>query len=224
MTKGLTTVVVPCYNGSKISAHITMACLANITRFTDVKDYELILIEDCPVENVRDDYKVLKIDSHIVLGERTNYATKMNEATNYANGEFLAFIQNDCFVYEGWLPKLRYYLENKLCDCIVPDQTPRSRAYIKQAQRLPLKEGLGKGNRDACMMMMTRDAYEKSGGFNGGLEAFVEADFYERCGRTGVRIEPTNKVAVTHITLATHYQDMDRFNEAMDHDSIIRNR
>ena len=224
MKKGLTSIIVPAYNATPVSAHITMACLANIARFTDREDYELILIEDCPKVAVRDDYKVLGIDKHFVLTKRTNYATKMNLAAAQAEGEFLAFIQNDCFVYEDWLPVLRYYLEKKLADVVVPDQTPRDRKYIKDAMELSLEDGLYKGNRDACMMVMTREAYDKTGGFNGKLEAFVEADFYERCGVNGVNIAPTNKVVVTHITLATHYQDMKAFNKAMTNDFLIRNK
>lgn len=220
----LTSIIVVGYHATPLSAHITMACLANIIRFTDRQDYELILIEDVPQYEVRDDYHIFEPYKHIVLPERTNYAAKMNLAAKNSKGDYLAFIQNDCFVWEGWLTGLRYYLERGLADVIVPDQTPRDRVYIKTAWTLTMEEGLKQGNRDACMLMMTKEAYQKTGGFNEDLEAFVEADFYERCGREAVNIQPTNKVVVTHLTLATHYQNKEEFEKAMNHDSLIRNK
>lgn len=224
MIKGLTTVIVTAYNGTRVSAHITMACLANITKYTDPEDYELILIEDVPLEPVRDDYHVLKIDKHIVLEARTNYATKMNLAAKEANGEYLAFIQNDCFVWEGWLPKLRYYLKRNLVDCIIPDQFPRDRKFMKEAMQMSREDGLGKGAEDACMLMITAQAFAKTGGYNEKLEALVDGDFYTLMGKMGVSYQPTNKVAVTHITLATHYQDMVEFERKLNHDYRVKEK
>ena len=226
MTHKLTTIIVPAYVQTHLSAHITMACLANIIRFTDPVEYELILIHDVPQHKVRDDYKVFEEVGmkEIILDKYTNYSEKMNMAAKEAKGDYLAFIQNDCFVWEGWLENLRYYLELDLADAVVPDQTPRSREYINWAKKITMEEGLNTGNRDACMVMITKEGFAKTGGWNGDLQAFAEADFYERCGAAGIRLCPTNKVAITHICLATHYQDMPAFEARMHHDSQIRNK
>ena len=227
MIKGLTTVVVVGYHKTRLSAHMTMACLANITKYTDTEDYELILIEDTVADEqfyeVRDDYHVLKIDKHIILDKYTNYSTKMNIAAKEANGEFICFIQNDVFVWEGWLKGLRYYLENGLGEAIIPSQIPCTREWILESNAMSYEDGLNQGARDACMIMITRSAFDKTGGFNDDLRAFVEADFYERMGNAGVNQITTNKVQITHITLGTHYQDMDAMDKKVHHDSLIRN-
>ena len=41
---------------------MSMACVSNIRRFTDMEDYELIIIDNVPKFPFRDDYKVLDID------------------------------------------------------------------------------------------------------------------------------------------------------------------
>jgi GT2 family glycosyltransferase len=202
---------------------MTMACLANLTKYTDTDDYELILIEDVPEFKVRDDYHVLKIDRHITLDEYTNYSTKMNLAAKEAKGDVLCFVQNDVFVWEGWLEGLRYYLDNGLGDAIIPAQFPCTRQQILESYQTSMEEGLNKGARDACMIMITRDAFDRTGGFDDNLQAFVEADFYQRMSDNGVNQITTNKVQVTHLTLGTHYQDMKAFDEKVDHDSRIRN-
>lgn len=223
MIKGLTSVIVVGYHKTAISAHNTMACLANITKYTDTEDYELILIEDIPEFPVRDDYHVLKIDNHIILDKYTNYSTKMNLAAKEAQGEFIVFIQNDVFVWEGWLTGLRYYLENGLGDAIIPAQFPCTRQQILDSYDMTMEEGLNMGARDACMIMITREAFDKTGGFNDDLQAFVEKDFYDRMSNAGVNQITTNKVQITHLTLGTHYQDMDEFDKKMHHDSQILN-
>lgn len=223
MRKGLTSVIVVGYHKTALSAHITMACLANITKYTDTEDYELILIEDVPEFNVRDDYHVLKIDKHIILDKYTNYSTKMNLAAKEAQGEYLCFVQNDVFVWEGWLKGLRYYLENGLGEAIIPSQFPCTRGQMLEAYAESMLGGLNRGARDACMIMITREAFDKTGGFNDDLQAFVEADFYDRMSKVGVNQVTTNKVDITHLTLGTHYQDMDVFDKKVHHDSLIRN-
>lgn len=223
MIKGLTTVIVIGYHETPLSAHITMLCLSNITKYTDTEDYELILIEDLPKYNVRDDYHVLKIDNHIILDRRATYSEKINIAAEQANGEYLAIVQNDVFVWEGWLKDLRYYLENGLGEAIIPAQFPQSRENILKSYDMTMEEGLNMGARDACMIMITADAFKRTGGFNPDLRILQEADFYERMSVAGVNQITTNKVQISHMTLGTHYQDMEEFERKMNHDSKIRN-
>lgn len=215
-----TSVIVIGYHQTPVSAHMTMACLANIRKYT-AGDYELILIEDVPKVDIRDDYHVLNLDKHIILDEYTNYTKKMNMAAEIAIGDNLVFIQNDCFVWEGWLEAVGYYLER--VECIVPDQLPRSREYMEAAYAMTLDEGLDNGHVEDCMLAIRRDAFERTGGWNEDLRALVMVDFRDRCAKAGVEIHGTNKIQVTHITLATHYQDMDAFDKRLNHDSLILN-
>lgn len=219
-----TSIIMTAYIQSSVSAHITMAALANITKYTDPEDYELILIEDIPKFPIRDDYKVLKIDKHIILPEYTNYTKKMNLAAKEAKGEYLCFIQNDVFVWEGWLDSFHYYFDNKLSECMIPDQFPQTRESIKKANAMTYEEGLNKGAPEDCMYFMTKKAFKKIGGWNEKLMALIQRDFYMRCQNAGVRVDSTNKIQVTHITLATHYQDMKAFNEKLHNDSLILNK
>jgi GT2 family glycosyltransferase len=148
----------------------------------------------------------------------------MNMAAKKAEGEFLCFIQNDVFVWEGWLKGLRYYLENGMGEAIIPAQFPCTRQQILDSYAMSYEEGLNQGARDACMIMITREAFDRTGGFNDDLQAFVEADYYERMSNARVNQITTNKVQITHMTLGTHYQDMEAFEKKVDHDSRIRNK
>ena len=217
------TIIVVGYHQTAVSAHMTMACLANITKYTNPDDYELILVEDIPKVNIRDDFHVLKIDRHIILDEYTPFSQKVNLAAKEAKGEYLAIIQNDCFVWEGWLEAAKYYLDSGI-EALVPDQIPRTRQYILESYDMTLDQGLDMGYRDACMMILTKRAFNRAKGYNPDMTVLVEGDFYERLRLSGTEIHTTNKIQVTHITLATHYQDMDLMERGMQKDSLVGNR
>lgn len=214
-----TSVIVTAYNQTAVSAHITMAALANIRKYTDPEDYELILVEDIPLFRTRDDYGVLNIDKHIIFDEYTAYTRKMNLAAEQATGDYLCFIQNDVFVWEGWLKSFQYYFDNGLSRCMIPDQFPRTREYIKESYEMSYEEGLKHGSMEDCMYFLTREAFDKIGRWNEKLVIRIQQDFYQRCENAGVRVDSTNKIQVTHITLATHYQDMKKMDELMYHDT-----
>lgn len=202
----LTSIIMTCYNQSLWMSQLTMASVANVTRYTDPEDYELILMSDSEKFPVRDDHKVLKIDRY----EKTQgftYTKAMNEGVKLSKGEYLVFLQNDVFVWEDWLPILRFYLDSGI-ECIWPDQRPRDREFVKKAQRMSLEEAMQYGSRDAGLMMITRGAFERTGGWDEELTLLAEKDFYERLAKAGVKIADTCKVMISHIMAATNFARM----------------
>jgi len=109
-------------------------------------------------------------------------------------------------------------------DCIIPHQFPSApRQWVKDTYTKSMEECRNQGARDACMIMIKRESFDKTGGFDENLDAFVEGAYYERMGEVGVKQETTSKVIVTHIMLSTHSQDPVRFAESIHHDTEIRN-
>lgn len=215
-----TSIILTCYNQSRTQTHMSMACIANVTKFTDVEDYELIVVDESPKFPIRDDYKVLKIDKHIITTGKS-YTQAMNHGVEWANGEILVFLQNDVFVHESWLPKMRQYIENHGYEAVFPDQVPRSREYVKQTYTRPVldPESL-KGSRDAGCLMITKEAFHRTGGWNESKTLLAEKDFYERMGRANVRWTDTNKTIITHICAATNLDRLD--NKPEEYDTLMR--
>jgi GT2 family glycosyltransferase len=196
-----TSVIMNCYNQTRWQTHMSMQALANITKFTDPEDYEMIVIDNVPKRQIRDDYHVLKIDKHEINKKDRGYTGSYNQGAKLAAGDYFVFIQNDVFVPEGWLPGLRQYLEHGF-DMVFPDQVPRSREYVKASYtRSPFHPEAMKGGRDAGLLMIKRQAFEKMGGWDESLGLLAEKDFYQRF--VGEWTE-TNKVIITHIMAATN--------------------
>ena len=223
----LTSIILTCYIQSQHQAHMSMACIANLTRYTDPEDYELIVMSDNEQFPIRDDYRVLKIDRY----EKTQglgYTASMNKGAQLAKGEILVFLQNDVFVFENWLSEIRWYIENDLADCVIPDQCPRSREFVKQSYQMDYLEAMKYGSRDAGCLMITKKAFAKTGGWDESLSLLAERNFYDRIGKAGVRQIDTCKTMISHIMAATnlyrYHVDKQDYEEKMDHDAKKLNK
>lgn len=229
MTKGLTSVIMTAYIQNHLQQNMTTLAVANITKYTDPADYELILMSDNEKEQVRDydDGKdsPYKID-HYIRTEDMGYTRSMNEGAKLAQGEFLFFIQNDVFVHEGWLKDLRWYLENGY-DLVYPEQPPRSREFVLKSYKMSMEEGAHLGGRDEGLWAMTREAYDKIDGFNEDLSLLHARDFYDRVNDANLKVAQTCKVIISHIRGATNRQqledDYEGYQKKMGHDADILN-
>lgn len=201
--KNKVSIIMTTFIQNPLQAHMTMAAIANITRYTDSKDYELILMSDSEKFPVRDDYHVLKIDTY----SKTfgwGYTKSMNEGAKLAKHDILVFIQNDVFVWEGWLDNMRYYIDKDIAECVFPDQCPRDREFVKKSYELSFEEAQKYGSRDAGCVMITKEAFERTGGWNEELSLLAEKDFYQRLGKANVNLTDTCKVMISHIMAATN--------------------
>ena len=210
---------------------MSMLCLDHIRKFTNEGEYELIIIDPIPKHPIRDDYKTLfdgKNDfKHLKLDYDPGYTGGMNLGAKEASGEILVFIQNDVFVREDWLYDLRWYIEHGW-EAVWPDQVPRSRQYVLDTYERDFDDPESlKGGRDAGLLMITREAFERTGGWNEELGLLAEADFYQRMGKTGVKSTDTNKVLITHVMAATNLDllenNPDEYNKRMEADAQKRN-
>jgi len=211
------------FNFSRTVTHMAMASLANIRKYTNDEDYELIIVENTAVINgepvmhrIRDEYDVLKLDEakHIVNEVDAGYYKSLNQGAKLATGKYLVFIQPDVFVHEGWLDGLCYYLDNDLYDVVWPDQFPRTRDFIKDSYNMSYEDATAYGGREAGCLIITREAFDKTGGWDDRLfNEYGEAAFYMRIGDAGLRWTGTSKSMITHITAGTRYSMWDEHPE-----------
>lgn len=208
----LTSIIMCRFDFTRVQNHTTIRCLGDIRRFTNDDEYELIIVDNVPTHRIRDDFKVLRLeDIKWIINEKdAGYYKSLNQGAKIAEGEYLCFIQPDVFVNEGWLEGMRYYLENDLADVVFPDQFPQTRDYIKKSYNMSYEEAMSWGGRDAGCLMITREGFDKTGGWDDRLfNEFGEAAFYDRIDRAGLRWTPTCKSLVTHLSAGTRYMMWD---------------
>lgn len=208
-------IIMTAYNPTHYLVEMTMAALANITRYTDTDLYELILMDCAPKHNIRDDYGVLKIDLHVKLNTDPGYYAAMNEGAKLANGDYLCFIENDMFVYENWLTDLCYYLDNNLLDAVIPDQFPRSRDRIKEYQNMTHEEALNAAGTEQGLVLIRKESFKKIGGWKKKGAEMGWRRFYANLADNGVSLGNTAKVIITHICGATYFYKLENESEKL---------
>jgi GT2 family glycosyltransferase len=200
-----------------------MTSMDCVSKYTNPDEFELIVVDPEPSEAIRDDYGFLPKYNHLQPSPDPGYAACMNLGAKEAKGEILVFLQNDVFVHEGWLSGLRQYVENGF-DVVFPDQVPRTRQYILDSyEREPFDPLAMMGGRDAGLMMITKEMFERVGGWDPELSILAERDMYERLGFIKCKWTDTNKVQITHIMGASNWKlladDPDEYNRRMDFDA-----
>src|SRR3990167_7032690 len=202
----LTSILFLSYDLTQTMRNVTMTSLSSIIKYTDEEDYELIWLDVLEEEYGHLGLNMHYIDEVFEFGKRDDrkriilpvnkdsdpgqYAC-WNKLADMATGDYLCFFQNDVFVQEGWLRKLRYYLDRDMCDAIFPDQQPKKRVYIKK----DIFHTIGRWN-------------EKKRIHSG------EADIYHRIPRQLV----TNQTTILHIEHGSGYDKKMIMKEKYDSD------
>ena len=191
-----TTIIMTAFDFDDVHRLLTVATLGNIQKYTDTDDYELILMDICPKCDMNTRHHTTRIDKHIKMTEDVGVSVARNLGAKEAdpNSKYFCFIDNDVFVWEGWLPKLRSYLESGKWDAVWPHQGPATREFVKESY---IKEGAG--NDDAGCILITREKFEEIGGWDENFGSFLhDLGFRNKMSKVGVRIMCTNQVIITH--------------------------
>ena len=182
-----------------------MTAVANITRYTNTEEYELIIVDCCPKWALRDDLHVFTVKKFMTLEQDPGYFASMNIGAKEAKGKYLCFIENDVFVQENWLPDLRRYLEGNMADAILPNQMPMTRAEQLQLYEYDYEEAIGKARREQGLVLIKREAFDKIGGWDIKMPVgYGWRRFYNQLTDNNISLIDTAKVTVTHIAGATY--------------------
>lgn len=200
---------------------MTIACIAAIKKFTD-NPYELIVVDNDKTKDdvIRDDYHVFQPFTWLPVPLMNVYES-YNYGAEHATSDRLMFIQNDVFVHERTLNKLNGYLDK--WDVAFPQQTEMSRKQVLDVYATPDREDTAWGQRDAGLLAITREAFNRAGGWDERYHNLLgEAGFYQRLDNNGLSWTDRTTAFITHIKAANNLsKDPGLYNEEMAHDSKI---
>ena len=227
--KGLTSIIMTSYDHTILLRKITSASLGSISKHTDPDDYELILVDNANNNiglNTREHF--IKIDKHIKNPENLGCSRGNNQGVEASDPttKYLCFIHNDVFVSNNWLPRLRKYLEDGRWDIVYPHQGPTPRDMFVKWENMSFEERiLERGTDDGGLILMTREAYNKTGGWDERFK-YLWHDFAFRYQCAKAKLKETKFVAeavITHIGGAVMVQDEKILDDAYKQESEIVN-
>ncbi|MBI3309679.1 MAG: glycosyltransferase [Candidatus Melainabacteria bacterium] len=217
-------IMVACDEG-KILRSITETSLGNIEKYTKKEEYELILVDNNSQnwnDSIVSRYNIYDINTYIPLHEDIGVSASRNLGAEKSDkdSKYFCFIDNDVFVWEGWLTKLRSYLE-KGWDFVMPAQGPISREYVERAMS-GIEEKLWD---DAGLVLIKREAFEKMGGYDKEFKSiFHELAFRNKMGRFSLQGGYTNQVIITHICGATTVGTGKIYTSLRDEETVALNK
>lgn len=213
-------IILNCYDTQKWQRHMSMACIADIRRFTDA-EVEIIIVDNDQTHRFRDDYNVLKPYKIIENKVNRNVYASYNQGARLAQADKLMFIQNDVYVHERCIDKLSTYLDT--WDAAFPQQIELTREAIKHLYSLKDGEMAEFGWRDAGLLAITREAFDKIGGWDERYHNLLgEAGMFKKFNDFGVNWTDRTNAIVTHIKAANNLSKNENlYNQEMDHDALL---
>lgn len=198
-----TSIIVVAYDTIRLQRWVTSACLGNIARYTDRDDYELIFVDQSPKGKsagaLNERHHCIDIDKHIKVDGNIGASAAANLGAKSATGKYICFLHNDVFVWEGWLSTLRSFIEKDICEIVIPHQGASTREHVKQFYKNKMEDS--RGNDDAGLVMMTRETFNKTGGWDERIKSIYPELAFRR--RWVGRSYCTSKVLITHICCGT---------------------
>ncbi len=213
-------IILNSYSPTKAHRHMDMACIAAIRKFTD-GDYEIIIVDNDQTHRFRDDYGVLAPYTLIENKKNETVYHSYNQGAAVATGDILMFIQSDVYVQERTINKLAAYLEKY--DVAYPQQIELTREAVKNIYAVPDGEPTVGGWRDAGLLAITREAFDKSGGWPEEFHNLLgEAAYYRKIDEAGLTWTANTNALITHIMAGNNLlKKEETYNEEMKHDAAL---
>lgn len=184
------TIIIPVYN----NFDLTINCLWSIVKNTKDIAYEIIIADDNSTDKTKNINKYVENIVHIVNKINIGFLKNCNNAASYAQGEYIAFLNNDTLVQANWLGALVATLKKDHTIGLVGSKLIFGDGTLQEAGGIIFKNasGLNYGRNDnpnkleynylkevdyisGASLMLSKALWEKVGGFD---ESFAPA-YYE---------------------------------------------
>jgi len=200
-----TTIVMCAFDEEHWQRSITCKALECIRKFTDTEEYELILVDTGPSLDQNIPYyrwDIIKPDKWLKPGD-IGFSAAMNLGVKESSPDtkYVVSMHNDVFVQEGWLPKLRKFLEEGRCEVIYPDQIARTRENMKKIYAGKQPQGYD----ESGLQMMSKENYIKCGGWDEDFKSvYQDAAFISKKNNANLRMYCTTDTIITHLGSVTY--------------------
>ncbi|MHA1225128.1 MAG: glycosyltransferase family 2 protein [Candidatus Hodarchaeales archaeon] len=178
-------------------------CFKRIKKYTKIP-YELVLIDNGSIV----DKELLDKWADILIRNKENlgFAKGCNQGFKLARGDWICCMNNDVFVYEGWLEALiKTFEDNPDCGIAMPALMKQTR---KAKEALRIKEidlsqnymAYGKGAEFGSCWLTKKEIMDKVGLFDENFKiGFGEdRDYWRRIRKAGYETYRTHKTRVFH--------------------------
>ncbi len=218
--------IIPVYN----KYEMTKECLYSILQHTSGVDYEVVVADDCSMDQTSRIGELIGGIKHIRMAKNGGFGANVANAIDHSAGEYIALLNNDMLFYSGWLNLVLDKLENDPRigaaggTLLAPDgtvselggminekfQVARIGSRCRYRKELAVLSDANFDYKSGCYLIFKRSLWDKVGGFDENLRpAYGEdADLCLRIKKLGFKIANVFDAKIMHFETVT-YRDIE---------------
>nr|MBQ0091005.1 glycosyltransferase [Candidatus Enterousia merdequi] len=224
--KPTVSLIIPVFNHYEL----TRNCLWSLLQHTKDVSYEIIIADDVSSDDTKNISKHIKNIQHIRMKKNSGFGANVENAIKYANGKYIALLNNDMLFYDNWLKPIIDKLESDKTigaaggTLIGPDgrinelgaMISESANIIRIGRGLKYSKklcGLSNSNFDyksGCCLVLSKKLWDKLGGFDKNLRPayFEDTDLCFRIHEIGLKISNVFESRIMHFeTQSYNFKD-----------------
>lgn len=198
-------VIIPVYNDSQ---RLKICLKALFTQTFDKEKYEVIVVDNASIENIKEVCEQFKTENITYLYEKKkgSYAAR-NKGIKYSKSKYKAFVDSDCIPQKDWLQKAVRILEKGNMDLLggkvelffkEPNNPTDVELYegcfaFQQERNIKRKNVSITAN-----LFVKTKVFNKTGLFDDSLLSGGDTEFCKRANKNGFNIEYAPNVVVLH--------------------------
>ena len=184
--KPMVSIIIPVYN----QLTFTYKCLKSIMKYTKDVSYEVIIADDVSSDGT----KVLSkyVNGIKIVRNKKNYGflKNCNNASNYANGKYILFLNNDTKVTENWLNSLVELIESDKSIGMVGSKLVYPDGRLQEAGGIIFNDGSGCNYGKFDDPSKPEYNYVRDVDYISGASIMISKELWEKIGRFDERYAP----------------------------------
>lgn len=182
----LVSVIIPVYN----QFEYTYCCLKAIKENTKGVSYEIIIADDNSSDKTKEIQKVAENIKVIRNSENKRFLLNCKNASKFAKGKYLLFLNNDTQVQQGWLDKLVEYMENHSDTGLIGSKLIYEDGILQEAGGILWNDGTACGYGNGNNPLLPQYNYVKETDYITGACILTRKDLWDEIGGFDERYVP----------------------------------
>lgn len=179
-------IVIPVYN----EFHYTYACLESVLKNSGTASYEIIVADDCSTDmtqNIEDIVEGITVSRTI---GNVGFLKNCNQATTYARGKYILFLNNDTQVQPDWLEPLVSLMETDDSIGMTGSKLLYPDGTLQEAGGILWGDGTGWNYGNAQDPTLPEYNYVKDVDYISGASLMIRRSLWEEIGGFDERFAP----------------------------------
>lgn len=185
-TKPLVSIIIPVYN----QFSYTYGCLRSIFNNTKNIKYEIIIGDDCSTDQTKDIKKIVKNITVVRNKKNLRFLLNCNNASKFAKGKYILFLNNDTNVQPDWLDSLIETIESKDSIGMVGSKLVYPNGLLQEAGGILWKDGSAWNYGNKSDSENSEFNYRKPVDYISGAAIMIKAKLWKRIGGFDTRFVP----------------------------------